>query len=234
MPNGKCLNTSQAAYHEIPGVMVIAGAVASRKERLAGILRSQESELQAVAVVEAVAYGMLVGIAQIAVAVALALVEGDVQRGCHLLLSPVPQAVQTGKLRLCRPMADVGEGLQQLAMLHGERRNHLQLAPRQQLAVTVAVGDDVLHLLVGKKGQRLQFLTGGAVDVERLTGKLVKQLVSLLPGPFLKVLRVGLVVERLLPVVLSHDRLRRQAKPDDKEDIMFIKSFHELQKYKKD
>ena len=75
--------------------MVVAQTITSREEGLTGILCPQESELQAGAVVEFIADGMLVGIAQIAVVVTLTTVERYTERGRHVMGASAKHAVQT-------------------------------------------------------------------------------------------------------------------------------------------
>ena len=76
------------AQLQVGGIVIVSPSVAPSEEGLACILSCHETQLHIVAIRQLVAQPVAIGRTQIALTVALALVEGDARRG-HQLVVPV-------------------------------------------------------------------------------------------------------------------------------------------------
>ena len=122
------LQRTEFPYLRVERIEVIACAVAAREERFAGILRPHQPYLHIVAITERVFQPVLVFVSQIAVAVALAIVEGHAGCGDKLMPAIFEDVSKSWEAFFLR-VSEVGEILQQLALIPVQTLYHGQFAP---------------------------------------------------------------------------------------------------------
>ena len=108
----KLIHPSQPSQLHIIRIGIVALSVFFGKERFAGILCRHEAPSQAVVAVHIIAQRVAVGIAQIAILVALPFVERDAEGAHEGVLALVKKTVETGEAVVGRHVglaADINE-----------------------------------------------------------------------------------------------------------------------------
>ena len=185
---GEVLYPAELAQGEIEGIEVVAQAVAAREKRFAGILcaHNTDAEVFAVGVVEA--YAVSVFVAQIAVCVAFAGVEGDVACGCKRVFALAHEGLHTGE-SLALPLAHADEAAQERPLDGGEALDRQYFLLGEHPVGHVYLLQDFHYLAVGEEGDALEVFPGGCGDVHGVCLKVAQQVVYLIP-----VLRLAFLV----------------------------------------
>ena len=155
---------------EVVGIVVVAQRVFVGKEGFASILCSRNAELQAVAGDKLVTQVVTIGVAQVAVIVATAAVEGDAGC-CHERMASVSEEGGTSG----RTAGHGNEVDEEMTRVDIEGRQHLQLAKRAHRTIAVDIFQNSLDMLVGKERQASKVFARGTIDVEFRLSKVGKQ-----------------------------------------------------------
>ena len=192
------LEPTHATQLEVIGIVVVAPVVATREERFASILGSRQSELESVAVVELIAQVVTIAVASIAVLVALALIEGNLQGSLQRVTALLEKGGEWREERCGRRKRfATDEADQQAAGVPVEALYHQQFVETPHGFVAVPVGNEFLNLRGREERKLFQFLAGGLVEVQLVVGQASQEFEGLLTVG--SILESHPVAEELLP-----------------------------------